>query len=85
LNDRLAPEMRVVNAVPSSTPDPQAAWPEFKEIKVTTVAENTSEADAEVTRSGPFGKSQSLTLLHRYEGRLTLGNDIRSGHGSLSA
>ncbi len=50
--------MHVVNAVPSSTPDLGASWPEFKEIRVTTVVEDTSEADAEVTCSGPFGKSQ---------------------------
>jgi hypothetical protein len=58
LSGRPAPDMRVVNAVPSSTPDPGAAWPEFKEVKFTTVVEDTSEADAEVTCSRPFGKSQ---------------------------
>jgi len=58
LSGRRAPDMRVVNAVPSSTPDSGAAWPEFKDVKVTTVVEDTSEADAEVTCSRLFGKSQ---------------------------
>jgi len=53
-----APDMRVVNAVPSPAPDLGAAWPELKEISVTTVVEDTSEADAEVPRSRLFGKSQ---------------------------
>lgn len=44
--------------MPSSTPDPEAAWPEFKAIKVTTVVEDTSEADAEVTCSRIFEKPQ---------------------------
>ncbi len=43
LSGRPAPDMRVVNAVPSSTPHPGAAWPELKKAKVTTVVEDTQK------------------------------------------
>lgn len=61
--------MHVVNAVSSSTPDLEASWPEFKKIRVTIVIENTSEADAEITCSESFEKSQirrSSDLEKRY-------------------
>jgi len=37
LNGRSAPDMRVVKAVPSSTPVCEAVWPEFKEVEVENV------------------------------------------------
>ena len=36
---RSMPNMREVNPVPSSTPEPGAAWPEFKDIEVTAEAQ----------------------------------------------
>ncbi len=60
LSYRSAPEMRVVNPAPPPTPEPGAAWPEFKYIQVINEVKYSwasPEANVEVGRSGLFSRT----------------------------
>jgi len=54
-----APEMRVVDPAPPPTPEPRAAWPEFKYIEVTNeIKYSWASLEADVDS----GLSQELTI-----------------------
>ena len=94
LSNHLVPEMRVVNATPPSTPEPGAAWPEFRHIPVTDEVEtswNSPEADALAGRtartalqiSGPFRPDSSHSDLPPSNAARELGTDLNNGQWKL--
>ena len=86
--------MRAINATPPSTPEPGAAWPEFRHIQVTCEVEtswNLPEADAKAGRtahtalqiSGPVRPDSSHPDIRPGNAAWELGTDLNNGRWKL--